>query len=139
MVSLLFYSDTPLVLLRRSDTKADPDNMPIVFEDTNGSSPRSKPPSALNIVCLTIGSRGDVQPFIALCKALQAEGHNTTIATHTEFAEWITGHNINFKPVAGNPAEIMKLCVENDMFTVNFLREAHKKVMHFPRAVVSID
>ena len=34
-----------------------------------------KPPP-LNIVLMTVGSRGDVQPFIALAKGLQADGHN---------------------------------------------------------------
>lgn len=69
-----------------------------------------------------------MQPFIALCKGLIAEGHRPTIATHTEFGDWIRSHGIDFVPVAGNPAEIMRLCVENDMFTVAFIREAHTKV-----------
>ena len=86
------------------------------------------PPSALRIVCLTIGSRGDVQPYIALCKGLMREGHRPLIATHAEFESWIRKHGIDFAPVAGNPAEIMALCVENDTFTMNFFREVASKV-----------
>ena len=48
-------------------------------------------PDPMKITCLTIGSRGDVQPFIALCKGLQAEGHHTKIATHGEYKDWIEG------------------------------------------------
>lgn len=48
-------------------------------------------PEPMRVVCLTIGSRGDVQPYIALCKGLQAEGHTTTIASHGEYREWVEG------------------------------------------------
>jgi len=48
-------------------------------------------PEPMRITCLTIGSRGDVQPYIALCKGLQAEGHTTRIATHGEYKDWVEG------------------------------------------------
>ncbi len=34
--------------------------------------------------CLTIGSRGDVQPYIALSLRLMQDGHKVTIVTHGE-------------------------------------------------------
>lgn len=93
-----------------------------------------KPIKPQRITCLTIGSRGDVQPYIALCKGLIAEGHQPRIVTHVEFKPWIEYYGIEFAPVAGDPAEIMRLCVEHDMFTVSFLREATSKVksIHSP-------
>ena len=84
-----------------------------------------------SIICLTIGSRGDVQPFISLCKGFLEEGHRPIIATHAEFEPWIRHYGIDFRPVAGDPTEIMRLCVENDMFTVSFIREAFSKVDAF--------
>lgn len=48
-----------------------------------------KPQKSLHFTFLTIGSRGDVQPYIALAKGLQADGHKVRIATHKEFKEWI--------------------------------------------------
>lgn len=48
-------------------------------------------PESMRVTCLTIGSRGDVQPYIALCKGLQAEGHTTRIATHGEYKDWVEG------------------------------------------------
>ena len=107
---------------------ADEENSVVIFDDMDASIVDFKPPKSLRIVCLTIGSRGDVQPYIALCKGLLAEGHRPLIATHAEFEEWIRKHDIDFAPVAGNPAEIMQLCVENDTFTVNFFREVASKV-----------
>ncbi|OCT47410.1 Sterol 3-beta-glucosyltransferase [Cladophialophora carrionii] len=87
----------------------------------------SKPTTSLRVTCLTIGSRGDVQPYIALCKGLLAEGHRPRIATHAEFEPWIRKHGIDFRPVDGDPAELMRICVENGMFTYSFLREASAK------------
>ncbi|GAK65413.1 glycosyltransferase family 1 protein [Moesziomyces antarcticus] len=81
------------------------------------------PTAPLTFTMLTIGSRGDVQPYIALAKGLQADGHNVRIATHAEFGDWIMGHGIGFSEIGGDPAELMRICVENGTFTVSFLRE----------------
>ena len=97
------------------------------FDDPRASIINFKPPHPLRITCLTIGSRGDVQPYIALCKGLLAEGHKPKIATHAEFEPWIRKHGIDFAPVDGDPAELMRICVENGMFTYSFLREASLK------------
>lgn len=76
---------------------------------------------------LTIGSRGDVQPYISLGKALMAEGHVVTIATHAEFEDWIVSHGLQFKEVAGDPAELMALMVKHGAMSVGFLKEAAAK------------
>ena len=81
------------------------------------------PTQPLTFTMLTIGSRGDVQPYIALAKGLQADGHRVRIATHAEFGDWIIGHGIDFSEIGGDPAELMRICVENGTFTVSFLRE----------------
>ncbi|KAK0535478.1 Sterol 3-beta-glucosyltransferase [Tilletia horrida] len=87
----------------------------------------SKPKRSLHFTMLTIGSRGDVQPYIALSKRLLAEGHRVRIATHGEFREWIEGHDIEFYEVGGDPAELMRICVENGTFTLSFLKESVTK------------
>ncbi|PHH92500.1 hypothetical protein CDD83_7137 [Cordyceps sp. RAO-2017] len=101
-------------------------NAPTILSDeTDGSFLSFKPQNAMKITCLTIGSRGDVQPYIALCKGLLAEGHRPRIATHAEFQDWIESHGIEFAPVEGDPGELMRLCIENGTFTLAFLREAN--------------
>ncbi|KAL9602990.1 MAG: hypothetical protein Q9219_001515 [cf. Caloplaca sp. 3 TL-2023] len=100
---------------------------PILFDDPRASILNFKPTESLRVTCLTIGSRGDVQPYIALCKGLLAEGHKPRIATHSEFEPWIRKHGIDFAPVEGDPAELMRICVENGMFTYSFLKEASLK------------
>ncbi|KAI0823047.1 hypothetical protein BC628DRAFT_1417911 [Trametes gibbosa] len=86
-----------------------------------------KPERALHFTMLTIGSRGDVQPYIALAKGLMADGHRVRIATHGEFKEWVESHGIEFGYVGGDPAELMRICVENGTFTVAFLKEGVQK------------
>jgi len=100
---------------------------PILFDDPRVSILNFKPSESLRITCLTIGSRGDVQPYIALCKGFLADGHRPRIATHKEFEPWVRKHGIDFEPVDGDPAELMRICVENGMFTYSFLKEASYK------------
>ncbi|KAF1830750.1 UDP-glucose:sterol glycosyltransferase [Decorospora gaudefroyi] len=106
---------------------ADHDRIPLIFDDPLASFVDFKPSEPLTIVCLTIGSRGDVQPYIALCKELLKEGHKPRIATHAEFEPWVRKHGIDFAPVDGNPAELMRICVEHGMFTYGFMKEANSK------------
>ncbi|RCI06016.1 Sterol 3-beta-glucosyltransferase [Rhizopus stolonifer] len=82
-----------------------------------------KPVKSLHFTCITIGTRGDVQPYIALCKGLMKDGHRCRIATHDEFKDWIEEHDIEFRTVGGDPGELMRICVENNFFSVNFVRE----------------
>ncbi|KAF9542052.1 Sterol 3-beta-glucosyltransferase [Mortierella hygrophila] len=89
--------------------------------------PGFKPSRPLHITCLTIGSRGDVQPYIAFCKRLMQDGHSCRIATHGEYKDWVESHGIEFGHIGGDPGELIELCVENGMFTVSFMREALKR------------
>ena len=44
----------------------------------------------MKIYILTIGTRGDVQPYIALGLGLKSVGHEVTIATLKEFDDLVT-------------------------------------------------
>lgn len=100
---------------------------PLIFENSLFYFTEVKPAKSYNITLLTIGSRGDVQPYIALGKGLIKEGHTVTIATHVEFKDWIEKHNIKFKEIAGNPAELMSLMVTHGSMSVGFIKEASSK------------
>ncbi|KAF3019889.1 hypothetical protein E8E15_001620 [Penicillium rubens] len=67
----------------------------------------------LSIVIQIVGSRGDVQPFIALGNALQKHGHRVRIATHDVFADFVHESGLEFFPVGGDPAELMAFMVKN--------------------------
>ncbi|KAF7717345.1 Sterol 3-beta-glucosyltransferase [Penicillium ucsense] len=67
----------------------------------------------LNIVIQIVGSRGDVQPFIALGNALQAHGHRVRIATHDVFENFVKESHLEFFPIGGDPAQLMAYMVKN--------------------------
>jgi sterol 3beta-glucosyltransferase len=62
----------------------------------------------MRITIITIGSYGDVQPYIALGLGLQTAGHNVCLATHARFKPLICSHGLDFFPLAGDPSEILE-------------------------------
>ena len=48
----------------------------------------------MKISILTNGTRGDVQPYIALGKALQEKGHDVLIACPENFCAWVETHGL---------------------------------------------
>ena len=53
----------------------------------------------MKIVLATFGSRGDVQPIIALALALQSKGHDVLVAGPPEKASWIKQMGCRFHPL----------------------------------------
>src|SRR5690348_8120848 len=53
----------------------------------------------MRIVFLTLGTRGDVQPYLALGLGLQRAGHHVTLATPVEFEPWIRRYGLDHAPV----------------------------------------
>jgi len=56
----------------------------------------------LNITILAIGSRGDVQPYVALGTGFQEAGHHVTIAAVEAFRELVERYGLNFHPTTGD-------------------------------------
>jgi sterol 3beta-glucosyltransferase len=50
----------------------------------------------MRVLVVTAGSRGDVQPYVALGKGIQAAGHPVTICTCSSFESFITDHGLNY-------------------------------------------
>jgi sterol 3beta-glucosyltransferase len=63
----------------------------------------------MKITMLTYGSRGDVQPFVALALGLQQRGHIVTLAAPHKFDDFIKSYGISSIPLAGDPEEISRL------------------------------
>jgi sterol 3beta-glucosyltransferase len=57
------------------------------------------------IVVATIGSRGDVQPYINLCQGLQEAGHEVVLATNPTLCPLAAEHGIQSVPV-GSPVDM---------------------------------
>ncbi|TID26235.1 hypothetical protein CANINC_002767 [Pichia inconspicua] len=107
-----------------SDTGMD---IPIIVEDHPFEKTNIKPSKSYRFTLLTIGSRGDVQPYIALGKFLMKEGHTVKIVTHSEFKDWVESYGIGFDCVAGDPSALMALMVSNPNINYSFIKEAKAK------------
>ena len=61
----------------------------------------------MNIGIYTYGTRGDVQPYIALALGLMDRGHKVTLAAPENFKEFVEGFGVAFHPLYGNAEEGM--------------------------------
>jgi UDP:flavonoid glycosyltransferase YjiC (YdhE family) len=59
----------------------------------------------MHVTILTLGSRGDVQPFIALGIGLKQAGYKVKIASQTTFESEIRSRGLDFALMSGNPKE----------------------------------
>lgn len=62
----------------------------------------------MNITILTYGSRGDVQPFLALALGLGRKGHRVRLAAPQRFTDFVASYHLPFTPLAGDPEEISR-------------------------------
>jgi UDP:flavonoid glycosyltransferase YjiC (YdhE family) len=53
----------------------------------------------MNITILTLGSRGDIEPFLALAVGLQKSAHNVTLVAPPAYSEWIRSYGVEISPL----------------------------------------
>ena len=63
----------------------------------------------MKIAILTSGTRGDVQPYIALGKALRTRGHDVLLACPDNFASWVVGHGLEFRSIGVDMQAFLQL------------------------------
>lgn len=73
----------------------------------------------MKIAILTIGTRGDVQPYAVLGKALKQHGHEVTLATAKNFAELVSAYNIDFVPVEADFQALLESAAGKKMMKGN--------------------
>jgi hypothetical protein len=68
---------------------------------------------SMNVAILITGSRGDVQPFIALGQTLQKPpySHRVRICTHPVFQTFVEENGLEFFSIGGDPAKLMAYMV----------------------------
>ncbi|CAI7661515.1 unnamed protein product [Penicillium palitans] len=104
------------LLNRIQTTTAPPDLEALEGEPTPEPIPKDEGkdfPLKLNIVIQVIGSRGDIQPFLALGQELKAYGHRVRLATHLIFREVVLDGGLEFFNIGGDPEELMAFMVQN--------------------------
>ncbi len=61
----------------------------------------------MNIGIFTYGTRGDVQPYVALALGLMQRGHQVRLAAPSDFKEFVEGFGVLFEPLYGQAEAIM--------------------------------
>ncbi|HYF64298.1 MAG TPA: glycosyltransferase [Herpetosiphonaceae bacterium] len=57
--------------------------------------------AALRITLIALGTRGEIQPYVALGAGLRAAGHAVRLATHGDYAGLALGHGLGFYAIRG--------------------------------------
>lgn len=61
----------------------------------------------MKIALLTAGTRGDIQPYVALGVALQTAGHTATVAAPAHLEQWIRAYGLSFAKTDGAGTAIL--------------------------------
>lgn len=62
----------------------------------------------MNIAIIALGSRGDVQPYVALGKGLHEAGHAVRLITHVNYETFVRSYGLGFWPMQGDVQELMQ-------------------------------
>ncbi|GIF42220.1 glycosyltransferase [Actinoplanes xinjiangensis] len=60
----------------------------------------------MKVLVLTLGTRGDVQPFVALAQHLRRRGHEVVVAAPHRFTELVAGHGVMFAGLDDGPLRL---------------------------------
>jgi sterol 3beta-glucosyltransferase len=71
---------------------------------------------------VTIGSQGDIDPFIALGKRLQSHGHSVRIAAFRRFEAYIKSEGLEYAPLSGDAAEVIRLLIGEQVSPFQYFR-----------------
>jgi sterol 3beta-glucosyltransferase len=62
----------------------------------------------MKIAIIALGSRGDVEPYIALGKGLKQVGYFVRLISHENYQQLVTAQGLDFYPFYGNVQELME-------------------------------
>jgi UDP:flavonoid glycosyltransferase YjiC (YdhE family) len=96
----------------------------------------------MKITLIAPGSRGDVQPYLALGSGLQRAGHTVKVLTHQNFAALVAAAGLEFHPAESDvrgivESERMRDRIENGNFLLllsQMAKEAEREALQFARA-----
>ena len=61
----------------------------------------------MKVLILTMGTRGDVQPYIGLAQELQRRGHEAVLGAPERFADLVTEHGVVFAGMDDGPLRVL--------------------------------
>jgi sterol 3beta-glucosyltransferase len=66
----------------------------------------------VKVAILTYGSRGDVEPFVALARGFLQSGHSVQLAAPEAFAEFVGSHGVECVSLPGDPDRLVAAMVD---------------------------
>ena len=88
----------------------------------------------MKITILSVGTRGDVQPYIALGLGLQAVGHDVQIAAASNFEQFVRDYGLSYTRLEGSFRELMEADAMQQFVTsrnpIRVYREMTKMLRH---------
>ena len=82
----------------------------------------------MRITMLTIGSTGDVRPYILLGHELSSRGHDVTIATFSRFREMIENAGLCFFSLSGDAEAMMASIMSPSSNSISYLSRLEKSL-----------
>ncbi len=85
----------------------------------------------MRVAIITGGSRGDVQPYVALGKGLTRRGHEVKVATYAPFEGFVRDQDLEFAHLSGDPARLMEHLLGSGLNQVRFVRRFREALAPF--------
>jgi UDP:flavonoid glycosyltransferase YjiC (YdhE family) len=76
----------------------------------------------MRVTVTTSGSRGAVQPYVALGSGLKAAGHEVRIAAQEHFEGFVRARGLGFSPISGDPFQLVAKLLEDGSNPLAFAR-----------------
>ena len=76
----------------------------------------------MRVTITTGGSRGEVQPYVALGLGLRAAGHEVRIAAQSPYEGFVRSRGLEFHPISGDPHHLVAALLEEGTNPVGFAR-----------------
>ena len=76
----------------------------------------------MRVTITTSGSRGAVQPYVALGSGLKAAGHEVSIAAQGHFEGFVRARGLGFSPISGDPFQLVAGLLEEGNNPLAFAR-----------------
>lgn len=85
----------------------------------------------MRITMISIGSAGDVYPYIALGKELTRRGHTITLAAFAKFESLVRSAGLQFFALPGNASRFIESIMQPDTNIFNYLSGFEKEVVPY--------
>lgn len=82
----------------------------------------------MRVTILSVGSRGDVEPCVALGLGLKAAGHEVRLATHSTFEALVEGRGLYFSPLSVDPREVVESLARSGASGISVMRNFRRTI-----------